>query len=150
MQHYLLKASKINIKEIYCKSFKCTCRSVYSASHCQMFRLYARVSNFLLLFQLCETLEAQKWQLRAKAVPVPWLGLSTFFPAAWLPISPVCQSSCLEHVPKVSCHAEEAKGRCCCTTEPHPTCGQDVASSINPDQELKQAPGFPKLISSLN
>lgn len=34
------------------------------------------------LFQLCEILEVQKWQLRAKAVPTHWLGLSILFPAA--------------------------------------------------------------------
>lgn len=49
---------------------------------------------------MCETLEVQKWQPRAKAVPEPWPGLFTLFPAARLPISPVCHSSYLGHVPR--------------------------------------------------
>lgn len=34
------------------------------------------------LFQLCEILGVQKWQLRAKAVPIHWPGRFTLFPAA--------------------------------------------------------------------
>lgn len=97
------------------------------------------------LLQLCVILEVQKCQLRAKAVPIHCLGLFTLFPAAWLPISPVCHSSCLGPIPRVSCHAEEATAGAAVSLSLTPLRSQDVASAANPDQEHKQAPRFPRL-----